>query len=113
MINIWVDAHISPSVALWLNDNYPELKAASMRSLNMLKAEDAFIFMAARKANAVLMTKDADFVALLHRHGPPPQIIWITTGNTSNENLKRILASRISWIIKLIQNSEPLIEIAE
>jgi predicted nuclease of predicted toxin-antitoxin system len=37
------------------------------------------------------MTKDSDFVALLDRFGPPPQVIWITCGNTSNARLKEIL----------------------
>jgi predicted nuclease of predicted toxin-antitoxin system len=37
------------------------------------------------------MTKDSDFVDLVERLGPPPQIIWLTCGNTSNLRLREIL----------------------
>ena len=36
-------------------------------------------------------TKDSDFVELVHRLGVPPQIIWITCGNTSNGEMMRVL----------------------
>ncbi len=41
------------------------------------------------------MTKDSDFVLLLDRLGAPPQVIWITCGNTSNARLKEILANNL------------------
>ena len=48
--------------------------------------------MAARNAQAIIVTKDIDFLRLLERHGPPPQILWLTCGNTSNERLVEILS---------------------
>ncbi len=38
------------------------------------------------------MTKDSDFVDLVCRLGTPPQIIWLTCGNVTNRNLRRIMA---------------------
>ena len=37
------------------------------------------------------MTKDSDFVLLLDKLGAPPQVIWVTCGNTSNARLKEVL----------------------
>ena len=57
------------------------------------------------------MTKDGDFSLLLDRYGPPPQIIWLTCGNTSNTSLKRILTSTLQQALDLLANGEKLVEI--
>jgi predicted nuclease of predicted toxin-antitoxin system len=57
------------------------------------------------------MTKDGDFSLLLDRYGPPPQIIWLTCGNTSNTNLKRILTNTLQQALDLLANGEKLVEI--
>jgi len=75
-------------------------------------AEDAAIFAAARAAGAVLMTKDSDFVDLVARHGPPPQIIWLTCGNTTNAALRRILTTAWPRVTDLLAAAEPLVEIS-
>ena len=59
------------------------------------------------------MTKDADFVALVETKGPPPQVIWITCGNTSNRNLRRILEGTLADAIELLVRGEPLVEIRD
>jgi predicted nuclease of predicted toxin-antitoxin system len=72
---IWVGAHISPAVAQWISTElgYP---ASSVRELGLRNAKDKDIFTAARTANAVVITKDADFVEKVERLGSPPSIIW-------------------------------------
>ena len=59
------------------------------------------------------MTKDRDFVDLLERLGPPPKLIWVTLGNTSNRNLKRILTATLHDAIDLLSRGESLVEISE
>jgi hypothetical protein len=46
----------------------------ALRDIGLRDAKDRDIFLAAQQANAVVMTKDSDFVALLEHYGPPPQI---------------------------------------
>jgi predicted nuclease of predicted toxin-antitoxin system len=41
-----------------------------------LNAKDKEIFESARQEKAVVMTKDSDFVLLLDKLGPPPQVIF-------------------------------------
>lgn len=67
--------------------------------------------MAARQAGATIMTKDEDFVYLLEEMGSPPQIIWLTCGNTSNAELKRILNEAGNRTLSLLASAEPLVEI--
>jgi len=45
----------------------------------------------AREAKAVVMSKDEDFRRLVDRLGAPPQVLWVTCGNTSNARLREIL----------------------
>ena len=57
------------------------------------------------------MTKDSDFVLLLDRFGPPPRVIWVTCGNTSNARLKEILGKTFTKALELLESGEQLIEI--
>ena len=107
---IWIDAQLSPSIAGWIADNF-DVTAFALRDLSLRDAEDDESFHAAKKANAVVMTKDSDFISLLDRFGSPPNIIWLTCGNTSNANLKRILNSTLQDAINLLEQGETIVEI--
>lgn len=107
---LWIDAQLSPAVAVWLNANF-EVEAFALRDLGLRDAEDAEIFQAAKRANAVVITKDRDFVDLLDRFGAPPKIIWLTCGNTSNEKLKQIFTTHFSAALEILSKGENLVEI--
>jgi predicted nuclease of predicted toxin-antitoxin system len=109
---IWLDAQLSPTIAHWLSADHGVL-ARPIRDLGLRDADDPTIFAAARMAEAVVMTKDGDFVQLLERFGPPPSVIWVTCGNTSNDRLRALL--NIAWprVMELLRADEPLIEISE
>lgn len=109
-MTLWLDAHLSPKIVPWLQNQF-SLDAFHVRDLNLREAEDPDIFNEARKADAVVMTKDEDFPILLERLGPPPQVIWLTCGNTSNEHLMDILRAVLPTALDLLQNGESLVEI--
>jgi len=111
-MKIWLDAHISPSIAAWLRAEH-SIDAAAVRDLGLRDAEDVEIFDAARSADACVMTKDQDFVELVHRLGAPPQVLWLTCGNTSTERLKKILASALPDALALLRHGEALVEITD
>ena len=81
-MKFWIDAQLSPVLAPWLSDTFG-VQAFSLEWIGLQQANDRRIFSAAREANAVVITKDQDFVHLLNQLGPPPQVVWITCGNTS------------------------------
>ncbi|RKU24669.1 hypothetical protein C6497_17265 [Candidatus Poribacteria bacterium] len=68
-------------------------------------------FWAARERKAVVMTKDYDFVELLYQLGPPPQLIWIRCGNTSNAQVRKILLQNFPKILLFLEEGKSLIEI--
>ena len=110
---IWVDAHISPSIAAWINRSFTSFQAQSVRSLGLQRADDQVIFDAARHSNVIVMSKDSDFLKLIDQFGPPPQIIWITCGDTSNLKLREILEKSLEKAMELICSGEPVVEISD
>jgi len=55
----WIDAQLPPALAPWLGRRFG-LQAVAVRDLNLRDADDPAIFDAARKAGAVVLTKDND-----------------------------------------------------
>ena len=107
---IWLDAHLSPAVASWMSLEF-SVSAIAVRDLGLRDAMDQEIFSAARRANAVVMTKDIDFVRLVEKSGTPPQIILLTCGNTSNTQLRQILKGSFGRTIEWLKKGEPVVEI--
>jgi predicted nuclease of predicted toxin-antitoxin system len=89
-MKIWIDAQLPPTSANWLSSTFA-VEATALRELGLGDAQDIDIFTAARLENAVIMTKDTDFVDLACRLGAPPQILWLTCGNVTNRNLRNLL----------------------
>ena len=86
-MTIWIDAHLSPTIAPCISRIF-NINTFALRYLGLRDAEDPEIFEAGKAQEIIFMTKDSDFVDLVERLGSPPQIIWLTFGNTSNAQLK-------------------------
>jgi len=85
-----------------------------VQDVGLLEADDAVIFEAARVGGAaVVVTKDEDFVQLVERHGPPPQVVWVTCGNVRNAELRRIVLEAWPQVATLLAAGEPLIEVSQ
>ena len=108
---VWVDAQLSPVLASWIKETF-SVDAAALRGLGFRDATDRQIFFAARQSSAVVMTKDSDFLRLLEENGPPPQILWITCGNTSVAHLKQIFLKAFPQAVQLLTSGESLVEIS-
>jgi predicted nuclease of predicted toxin-antitoxin system len=109
-MTIWIDAQMSPSIAAWVSSTFG-VHAVAVRDVGTRRQRSGNLS-SARKDNAVVMTKDSDFVLLLERFGPPPQVIWVTCGNTSNARLKEILTNTLPRTLELLKSGEKLVEIS-
>lgn len=107
---IILDVHLSPGLAVWINTTF-KIECFSASYLGLQFASDKEIFLHARKYNAIVITKDDDFVSLLTRNGSPPKVIWLTCGNTSNNRLKEIFIQNLPQALQLLQTTD-LVEIA-
>jgi len=109
-MKIWVNAQLSPALANWIAKNF-SVEAIAVRDLKLRDATDQEIFDAARDARAVVMTKDSDFVDMVNSRGAPPQVIWLTCGNTSNAYLKKTLFKTLAQAIAILESGEKIVEI--
>lgn len=109
-MTIWIDAQLPLAIASWITATYG-IPAVAVRDLGLRDADDRDIFAAASAQDAIVLTKDRDFAALVERQGTPPHVIWLTCGNTSNTRLREILALTLPDALTLIQAGEPLVEI--
>ena len=115
-VPLWIDAQLSPALAPFVNERFGEplgIEASSVKRLGLSDASDDAIFAAARAAEAVVLTKDADFAVMLERGGPPPRVIWVTLGNTSNARMREVLAASLPNAFALLRSGEALVEIGE
>ncbi len=99
-------------MASWITLELGEA-AVPVRALGLARATDLEIFRAAREADAIVITKDQDFVRLLARNGPPPSVVWVTCGNTSNARLREIFATSLAVALRLVREGENLVEISD
>ncbi len=111
-MTFWIDQQLSPALASWLRTEH-SLDAVSVRSLGFHNADDKNIFFAAQKIGIVVITKDRDFVQLVEQFGIPPQILWISFGNTSNAVIKSVLSKALPQILPLIERGEQIIELRQ
>ncbi len=108
----WIDAQLTPLLARWLQEEFGVV-AYAVRELGLRDAKDRQIFDAARRAGAVVITKDSDFVELVRRLGTPPKVIWLTCGNTSNARLRQIFQAKFKTAVALLEQGESVVEISD
>ena len=109
-MTVWLDAHLSPRLARWMGERFG-VNVFPLRDLGLRDASDEKIYLAARSSGAVVLTKDADFLKLLDRFGSPPQVIWLTCGNTSEDSLKELLSQHLDQALQLLRSGERMVEI--
>ena len=101
---------MSPALATWIAATFG-VEAIPVRELVLRDAHDPTIFAAARAASVVVTSKDYDFAELEERLGPPPQVIWLRCGNTSNVALREVLTREFPDAIARLEAREVLVEI--
>ena len=111
-MNLWLDAQLSPALAFWLASTF-SVRCTAVRDLQLRDPTDHEIFMSAREAGAVIVSKDADFVRLLEQFGPPPQIVWVTCGNTSNLRLQALIRAGWPQVVTLLEAGDPIVELRD
>ncbi len=109
-MRVWIDAQLPPSLAKSLQ-RACSVEAHHLLDLGLIHAKDEEIYRAAAKAGSIVVTKDSDFVRILERLGPPPQVLWLTMGNVGNAELWRVLEVQWPRVRTLFESGEPLVEI--
>lgn len=109
-MTLWLDAQLPPHLAIWIQQTF-SINAIALRDIGLRDATDNAIFDAAKIANAVLISKDSDFVEIVMRHGTPPKLIWLTCGNVSNAALETLFNAKLREAIQLLEGGESIVEL--
>lgn len=109
-MKFWIDAQLPPLLAAWLSAQF-NVEAFALRALGLRDATDAEIFQAAQQQGVVLISKDSDFVELISRYGPPPQLIWVTCGNVTNRQLQMVFTKTFATSLELLEAGQVVVEI--
>lgn len=111
-MTFWLDAHLDPFLAAWLGSQCRVI-VEPLREIGLRDAHDDVLFAADRRfKDIVIVTKDSDFVDLVERLGPPPQVLWLTCGNLSTIELQLLLARAFPAALEQLHAGAPLVTIA-
>ncbi len=103
---IWLDNQLSSHFAKMMRAELG-LTVKSAYVLRSKNLEDKEIFMRAKhKGNIIIITKDADFPALVAQYGSPSEIIKLNTGNLPTKLLWNKFGSSFKPAIKLLQKTK-------
>jgi predicted nuclease of predicted toxin-antitoxin system len=109
-MKFWVDAQLPPMLAEWLSREYG-VEARSLRDLGLRDSTDLEIFQAAHHAQAVVISKDNDFVELVSRYGPPPKLLWVTCGNVTNRRLQELFKKTFPEALEYLASGQAIVEL--
>lgn len=109
-MKVWIDAQLPPSLCGWLRAEF-SVEACHVQDVGMRDADDADVFDALRRPGDVLLTKDQDFIDKVTRLGMPPQVLWVRTGNCSNDELREFLRSVLSAAFEALGRGDAVVEL--
>jgi len=78
--------------------------AIQVREAGLENLKDIEIWQYAKQNGYTIVTFDADFYEISLLKGHPPKILWLRTGNTSTDNLVRLIEENYELISEFILN---------
>ena len=101
---------LPPNLADWLRWTF-KVEVYALRALGLRDANDLEIFERAQQENIVLIIKDSGFVELLLRQ-QPPQLLWVTCGNSINQRLQDLFNEVFPQALQLLFEGLAVMELA-
>jgi predicted nuclease of predicted toxin-antitoxin system len=104
-----VDAQLPPALARWIADRGHQ--ARHVFDVDLQAASDAAVWEYARRENAVLVSKDEDFVDGWLLTEQSTSLIWIRKGNCSNRALMTWFERLWAETVSRLERGERFIEL--
>lgn len=103
-----VDQQLPPVLAGWFRDQ--GLDAAHVRELGLSDAPDTAIWAEAARDDAVVISRDEDFLTLWHGRGGA-RLVWVRLGNCANATLLATIQTHWPAISQRLSDGDRLIEL--
>jgi len=107
-VRFLIDQQLPPVLLAWLQSRGQI--AEHVRNIGLREASDARIWETARQTDAVILTKDEDFM-LRRSVTDGPQILWLRVGNVTNAALLSRMNEAWPDVYDLLRQGEPIVEI--
>ena len=107
-----VDAQLPPALARFLVEHGHE--AQHVADVGLSRAPDHAIWNHAKSVNAVLVTKDQDFVTMRALSAEPaPAVIWVRIGNaTKRVSIERFSAA-LPALVEALERGETVVQMSD
>jgi len=106
-----VDAQLPPALVGFIEDDGHE--AIHVSELGLESASDQRIWQTAAEQNAVIITKDEDFIRLRSLRSDGPAIVWVRIGNTTRPALLRIFRVNFRKIVAALAAGDAVVELQQ
>ena len=97
-----LDQNLSHRLLKRLEDLYPD--SQHIRLVGLDKADDTLIWEYAKERGFCIVTQDEDYSVLSQLRGVPPKVVWLRCGNTSTDEVERILRQNFNAITELFNS---------
>ncbi|NLM66203.1 MAG: DUF5615 family PIN-like protein [Enterococcus sp.] len=95
-MKLLLDQNISFRITNKIQDIFPESK--QVKDLGLENSKDSAIWTFAKENDYCIVTFDADFYDLGLIKGSSPKVIWLRLGNTSTQEIEKILRKNFDLI---------------
>jgi predicted nuclease of predicted toxin-antitoxin system len=95
-MKLLLDQNISYKIVNRILDIYPDAK--QVRELGLENSKDSAIWTFAKENDYCIVTFDSDFYDMGLLKGSPPRVIWLRLGNTSTQNIEKVLRKNLELI---------------
>ncbi len=108
-IRFLIDAQLPPRLARVIAaEGY---LAEHLEDLGIRHAKDSAIWDYAKEKDAVLITKDEDFVNRFRRQQDTPVIVWLRIGNATNRVLIDWIMPALPTIVARLETGDRFVEV--
>ena len=111
IVRFLVDAQLPPLLARYLAEVGHETEHVG--DVGLLEASDRDIWAHAIATNAVLITKDEDFVTMRAFNKLGPAVVWVRFGNTTKQELLTRFNATFGGVLAALQSGETVIELSD
>ncbi|MBV9901111.1 MAG: DUF5615 family PIN-like protein, partial [Alphaproteobacteria bacterium] len=99
---------LPPGLADWLREHGHG--ARHVNDIGLGSGSDRAVWDEARRAGAIIVSKDEDFI-IRRRDVEGPQVLWIRTGNTTRRALVLRFEAVWSNLSPLLEAGQPVVEL--
>jgi predicted nuclease of predicted toxin-antitoxin system len=103
-VKLLFDQNISFRILPKISAYFAEAK--QIRFLGLENSTDNEIWEYAKTHDLTIVTFDADFIDLTNLKGFPPKIVWLRIGNTTTENIAKVIIENHVKLEEFIENTE-------